>query len=60
MNGSNGSPVVVEHLEDWIGPIEDAPGQAFYIYAPMLHYHASPTTDELACRAIEQLVDEAF
>ena len=25
INGSNGSPLVVEHPEDWIGPTEDAP-----------------------------------
>ena len=60
MNGSNGSPLVIEYPEDRLGPAEDAPTRTFYIYAPVLHWHQSPTTDESARRAIEQLADEAF
>ena len=60
MNGSNGSPLVIEYPEDRLGPAEDAPTHTFYIYAPILHWHQSPTTDESARRAIEQLADEAF
>ena len=60
MNGSNGSPLRVEHVEDRLGPSEDAPNRTFYIYAPVLHWHASPTPDDSARRAIEQLADEAF
>ena len=60
MNGSNGSPIVVEHPEDRIGPTEDAPSWTFYIYAATLHWHASPTIDESARRVIEQLAYEAF
>ena len=53
MNGSNGSPIIVEHLEDRIGPTEDAPSWTFYIYAPTLHWHTSLTTDKSTRRAIE-------
>ena len=53
MNGSNGSPIIVEHPEDRIGPTEDAPGRTFYIYAPTLHWHTSPTIDDSTRRAIE-------
>ena len=53
MNGSNGSPLVIEHVEDRLGPIEDAPTRMFYIYAFVLHWHQSPTTDEPARKAIE-------
>ena len=60
MNGSNGSPLVIEYAEDRLGPTKDAPTSTFYIYVPVLHWHQSPTTDELARRAIEQLADEAF
>ena len=31
MAGSNGSPIV-EHLEDRLGPSQDAPGRLFYVY----------------------------
>ena len=60
MNGSNGSALVIEYPKDRLGPIEDAPTCTFYIYAPLLHWHQSPTTHEPAQRAIEQLADEAF
>ena len=60
MNGSNGSPLVIEYAEDRLGLTEDSPTHTFYIYAPVLHWHQSPTTDEPAHRAIEQLAEEAF
>ena len=60
MNGSNGSPLRVEYEGDRLGPCEEAPNRTFYIYAPVLHWHVSPTPDESARRAIEQLADEAF
>ena len=56
MNGSN----VIEYVEDWLGPIEEASARTFYIYALVLHWHQSPTIDELARCAIEQLDDQAF
>ena len=60
IEGSNESPLVVEHPEDRIGPTEEAPNRMFYIYAPMLHWRMSPTTNESARRAIKQLANEAF
>ena len=60
MNELNGSPLVIEYPEDRLGPTKDAPTRTFYIYAPVLHCHQCPTTDEPARRAIEQLTDEAF
>ena len=60
MNGSNGSPLVIEYLEDRLGPTKDVPTYTFYIYALVLHWHQSPTMDECARQAIEQLADEAF
>ena len=60
MNESNGSPLVIEYPEDRLVPTEDAPTHTFYIYALILHWHQSLTTDECAQRAIEQLADEAF
>ena len=60
MNGSNGSPPVIEYPEDRLGPTEEAPTCTFYIYAPVFHWHQYPATDESARRAIEQLADEAF
>ena len=48
MNGSNGSPLVIEYAKDRLRLTEDAPTHTFYIYAPVLHWHQSPTTDELA------------
>ena len=53
MNGSNGSPLIIEYSKDRLGPTEDAPTRTFYIYAPVLHWYQSPTTDESAWRAIE-------
>ena len=60
MNGPNGSPLVIEYTKDRLGPIEEALTRAFYIYAPVLHWHQSPTMDEPARQAIEQLADESF
>ena len=60
MNGSNGFPLVIGYAEDRLRPTEDSPTHSFYIYAPVLHWHQSPTTDEPAHRAIEQLAQEAF
>ena len=60
MNGSNGSPLVIEYPEDRLGPAEDAPTRTFYIYAPVLHWHQSPTTDESARRAIESWLMKLF
>ena len=56
----NGSPLVIEYAKDRLGPTEDGLARAFYIYALVLHWHQSPTTDELACKAIEQLANKAF
>ena len=60
MNGLNKSPLVIEYAKDRLGPTEEAPTCTFYIYALVLHWHQSPTMDEPAQRAIEQLADEAF
>ena len=60
MNGSNGCPLVIEYPKDRLGLTEDAPTRTFYIYAPVLHWHQSPTTNESAQSAIEQLADEAL
>ena len=53
MNESNGSPLVIEYPKDRLGLTEDAPTRAFYIYAPVLHWHQSPIIDECARWAIE-------
>ena len=61
MAGSNGSPLV-EYPEDRLGPSQDASRRLFYMYAPMIYWHtmSSVVEDELACRLIEQLADEAY
>ena len=53
MNGLNGSPLQVEHAEDRLGPSKEAPNRIFYVYALVLHWHASPAPDKSACRAIK-------
>ena len=61
MAGSNGSPIV-EYPEDRLGPLQDAPGRLFYVYAPTIHWHivSSIVEDEPACKVIERLADEAY
>ena len=50
----------MEHVEDWLGPSEEAPNCTFYIYALVLHWHASPIPNESIRKAIKQLTDEVF
>ena len=49
INGSNESPIVIEYPKDRLGPTEDAPTRTFYLYAPVLHWHESPTINESTC-----------
>ena len=60
MNRSNGSPLMVEHLENRLGLSKEAPNRTFYTYAHVLHWHAFRTIDESLFRAIQQLAKEAF
>lgn len=45
MQSSNVSPIM-EYLEDCVGSTQDASELLFNIYAPMIHWYATPSTTE--------------